>query len=153
MFKRQITALFILGIAISGCAVNQKYTNPVLWVKSDAYELVDKGWQMLNAKKYDEALNISNHCIELYSEKAKQLNSRCDVNNLEAYDGCQLLNDTAQCLYLKAQAFSKTGKENEAKETCKELEEYYFNSFVMDQCWPWKPAEVCDSMVEHMSKK
>jgi hypothetical protein len=141
----------MFSVLLAGCATY--HVNPILFAKSEAYDLVERTWILVNSQKYDEALKISDQCIGLYAEKARELNSRCDVNNLDAYEGCQLLNDTAVCVFLKVFALSKKGKENEAKELCKELKDNYAKAYVMDKCWPWKPAEACDSLSGYVSIK
>lgn len=143
----------ILLICLVGCAYAAQKNN-AFYQKSEASELVEKGWKALNQKEYEKALQISDQCIELYSEKAKHINEGCDVKNLEKYGGCQLLNDTAQCFFIKAKVYSDVGKYEETRDVCNELKEHYFNAFVFDpRGWPWKPTDACNALIQNKADK
>lgn len=143
-FKSIKPCLYPALVFFAGCATIERPYD-ILMVKSDASAYVEKAWNLLSYEKYDEALDVTDQCIKLFSEKAKELNSRCDVDQLAEYEGCQLLNDTAVCVYIQSEVYSKTGMTDKAKNLCDVIKESYSNAIVMDKCWPWKPLEVCDS--------
>ncbi len=144
MKAEQIGLIFFMSIL--GCAHTGQTS--IFYRGSEASEIVDRGWRAVYEKKYDDALQISNQCIEQYAEQAKQLNDECEVRSMEKYAKCQLFNDTAQCLFIKTKVYIDTGNKKDAIESCNELKKKFFNAFVFDSHgWPWKPSEACYSLI------
>lgn len=142
ILKLEYVSLILLAFLV-GCASAQG--NNIFYQKSQASELVEKGWQALNEKEYEKAHQIADQCLALYSEKAKQINDGCNIKNSKRSDTCQLLNDTAQCFFIKAKVYSDTDRHKEAREACNELKKYYFNALVFDpRGWPWRPSDACN---------
>ena len=139
-FSLLLSFLFLLGCA------TLRINNPPVNYKSVAYELVKKGWDALSKKNFTDVRGITDQCIRLYSGQAKVLNEKCGISYLNE---CSLLNDVAQCFYIKGEAYFKANNYQEYQKICDGINKWYFNGLVYDfNGWPWKPAEACKSRLE-----
>ncbi|MBF0486198.1 MAG: tetratricopeptide repeat protein [Candidatus Omnitrophica bacterium] len=119
--------------------------------------LAGKAWQALSEKNLDSVVVYSNKCIELYADKAKEM----QANLKEPVTGDQqkifslwALNDVATVLYIQGEAYRQAGKNDKAKEAfSKILSDYSFG-----QTWDpaqkifWKPADAAKDRLDMISK-
>jgi tetratricopeptide (TPR) repeat protein len=112
--------------------------------------LITKAWAAFNENDLEAALAYTNKCIELYKDKAKEMQASLsaypmgETNEKEKENIFQYwaLNDVGTCLFIKGEMLRKVGKIAEAKETFNNL----INDFSFAQCWDpkgwfWKPAD------------
>ncbi|MFA5088298.1 MAG: tetratricopeptide repeat protein [Candidatus Omnitrophota bacterium] len=114
--------------------------------------LTSKAWQALGENDIEAALNYSMKCFELYSDKAKEMQSslsaypqgsKSDVFNYWA------LNDVATCLFIQGEAYLKSEMPEEAIEVfLKLIKDYSYGQCWDPQGWFWKPAEAAQEKIE-----
>ncbi len=108
--------------------------------------LVQKAWASSAARDFNSAAIYANKAIELYSDKAKQMQA-----NLSAYPAGSAgnifqywaLNDVGTALYILGEDELNAGKKQEAMKTFQEI----IDDYSYAQCWDihgwfWKPASV-----------
>jgi len=137
--------LLFFIVFVIGCTTPSAH-HPFEHYQSIAYNLVNKGWDALSRRNFTAVHEITDQCAQLYSEQAKSLNDKCKSND---FDKCSLLNDVAQCLYIKGEAYLQTNNYSESQKICGEINKWYFNSQIYDpNGWsPWKPSEACKSKI------
>lgn len=120
-----------------------------------SYYFVERGWDALQGKDYDLALELVDECVALYTEQAKELNDKCaNQDSLEDIGICDSLNDVGQCVYIKASVNFELKDFDKVRSACREIDEYYFNSFVFGLSdWPWKPSEACQDLIEKLNRE
>ncbi len=107
--------------------------------------LTSKAWGALNENDLEAVLAYCNKSIELYSDKAKEmqieLKSYPTGTNSEIF-AYWALNDIATCWFIKGEAFRRANKKDEAKAAFDELiQNYKFGQCWDPKGWFWKPAE------------
>ena len=113
--------------------------------------LTSKAWAGLNAKNYVTAKGYAQKCIDMYKDKAvemqKALSAPATVK--EEVFKSWALNDVGTCYYILGQALEADGKAKEAIVAFKFLVE----SLSFAQCWDakgwfWKPADAARERVK-----
>ena len=142
---------FIIFLSfISGCVTVATDHPSGFSHQSVAYDLVEKGWEALAKKDFAMAHHITDQCIQRYSGEAEKLNTPCREDHRT---DCTLLDDVAQCLFIKSQAYLQTGHDQEFKKVCEEIMQEYSTAYVFDPrgWYPWKPADYCRDKLEEMN--
>ena len=108
--------------------------------------LTAKAWGALNDKNYKEVIVYADKCIELYADKARDMQATLEDypsgSTEEIHTNYWALNDVATSLFIKGKALLELGREDEAKDAFKTLVE----EFTYGQCWDpngpwfWAPA-------------
>ncbi|HOY10541.1 MAG TPA: beta-glucanase precursor [Candidatus Omnitrophota bacterium] len=108
--------------------------------------LTAKAWGALNSKDYKEAIIYTDKCIELYSDKAREMQAKMNEYpsgaTEEIHTNYWALNDVATSLFIKGKALLELGQEDQAKDVFKTL----IGEFTYGQCWDpngpwfWAPA-------------
>ncbi len=107
--------------------------------------LTTKAWGALAQSDLEAALAYTNKCIELYADKAKEMQAslkdyvKGTDSEIHAY---WALNDVATGLFIQGEAYRKANMKDEAKAAFEKL----INEYSFGQCWDpkgwfWKPAE------------
>jgi tetratricopeptide (TPR) repeat protein len=119
--------------------------------------LTVKAWQALADKDLDAVLAYTNKCLELYEEKAKEMQASLTEYPWESKDkifSYWALNDVGTCLFIQGEAYSNAGKIDEAKAAYKKLvDDYYFAQCWDPKGWFWKPAEAAQQKLEELNSK
>ncbi len=114
--------------------------------------LAVKAWEALAEKDLDSVLAYTNKCLELYEEKAKEMQESLTEYPWESKDkifSYWALNDIGTCLFIRGEAYMNAGKNSEAKEAFKKLvDDYYFSQCWDPKGWFWKPAEAAQQKLE-----
>lgn len=106
--------------------------------------LVKKAWEALSAEDTEAVLAYTNKCLELYEEKAKEMQA-----NLDGYvEGPKekvfeqwALNDVATSLFIQGEAYRRSGKQDAAIAAFKKLvDEVSYGQTWDTNGWFWKPA-------------
>ncbi len=113
--------------------------------------LVSKAWGALNQNDTEAVLAYTNKCIELYGDKAKEMQASLKDypwgSNDEIFS-FWALNDVATALYIQGEAYRRADMKDEAKEVFSKL----VNEYSYGQCWDpkgwfWKPAETAKEKI------
>ncbi len=142
------TLLAILTLAIGRAAYAYDYGD----YRSST--LVSKAWGALNQSDLEAALAYTNKCIELYADKAKEMQAslkdyaKGTESEIHAY---WALNDVATSLFIQGEAYRKADMKEEAKTAFEKL----INEYSFGQCWDpkgwfWKPAEAAKEKIALM---
>ena len=118
--------------------------------------LTGKAWDAYNKNNIESVLTYTNKCIELYGEKAKQMQAALtdyvQGPNEEVFKNWAL-NDVATCYFIQGEAFRKAKKTEEAKAAYQKV----INEYKFGQCWDvggwfWKPAEAAAERLDAIAK-
>ncbi len=119
-------------------------------------QLTSQAWEALKNKDLDSVIAYTEKCMELYGNKAKEMQDSLAEYPWESKDkifSYWALNDVGTCLFIRGEAYRDAGKLQEAKDTYRKLVDEYFYS----QCWDpngwfWKPAEVAQQKLDEMGE-
>ncbi len=108
-------------------------------------QLVQKAWGALAAKDLNAVVAYVNKAIELYGNKAKEMQMSLNEYPWESKEKTMsfwAVNDVGTALFILGEAYRNAGKKEESAETYKKLIDEYFYAQCWDpQGWFWKPAE------------
>jgi len=117
--------------------------------------LTTKAWQALNGNNYDAVAAYTDKCIELYAEKAKEMQASMTEYAWESQEkifSYWALNDVGTCYFIKGEAARKAGDNDAAKSAYQKVINDYFYAQAWDpQGWFWKPAEGAQQKIEEIS--
>jgi len=117
--------------------------------------LTTKAWEALNSEDYDDVMAYTDKCIELYANKAKEMQDSLTEYAWEDHEtifSYWALNDIGTCYFIRGEAFRKQGKTGEAKGAYKTVADDYFYAQAWDpQGWFWKPAEGAQQKLEEIA--
>ncbi len=115
--------------------------------------LTVKAWGALSGNKLDEVMAYADKCMELYANKAKemQISLKEYPDTKDKIFSYWALNDVGTCLFIKGEALRKAGKNTEAKEAYKKLiSDYSFAQCWDPQGWFWKPADGAQKSLDEL---
>ena len=97
-------------------------------------ELVRMSWEASGKNDLEKVLELTNKCIDLYTQKAKELEVKLTGFPVRGEEEkYQELNDVATCSFIQAEALMNHGKADEAKKL--------FQKIIDDYKWSeaWDP--------------
>ena len=106
--------------------------------------LTTKAWKALQDKDIDSVVAYTNKCLELYGDKAAEMQNSLTEYPIEKEKifSFWALNDVGTCLYIKGMAFLNAGVPDLAKKAFQKLvDEYYYAQCWDPNGWFWKPAD------------
>jgi hypothetical protein len=116
--------------------------------------LTTKAWEALANKDLDAVVAYTNKVIELYGEKAKEMQESLTEYPWESKEeifSYWALNDVGTSFYVVGEAYLNAGNNEEAKKAFKTLvDEYYFAQAWDPKGWFWKPAEAAQQKLESL---
>jgi len=116
--------------------------------------LTGKAWEALKVKDLEAVLAYTNKCLEMYKDKAKEMQESLTEYAWESQDkvfSYWALNDVGTSLFIQGEAYRDAGKPEEAKKAYKKLVDEYFYAQCWDpQGWFWKPAEAAQQKLDEM---
>ena len=116
--------------------------------------LTVKAWEALAEKDLDAVIIYTNKCLELYEDKAKEMQESLVEYPWESKDkifSYWALNDIGTSLFIRGEAYMNAGNNAAAKEAFKKLvDEYYFAQCWDPKGWFWKPAEAAQQKLEQL---
>jgi len=117
--------------------------------------LTTNAWKSLTDKDLDAVIAYTNKCLELYVEKAKEMQENLTEYPWESKDkifSYWALNDVGTCLYIKGEAYRNAGNTEEAQKAFESLvNDFYFAQSWDPSGWFWKPAEAAQSKLDDLS--
>ena len=121
---------------------------------SSSTQLVQKAWAALAANDLSAVIAYVNKTTELYSAKAKEMQSSLKEYPWESKEKTMTywaLNDVGTALFILGEAYRNANKKEEASEAYKKLIDEYFYAQCWDpQGWFWKPAEAAQQKLGEM---
>ena len=146
--NKLLTILTVLGISAG-----------VLCGSAGAYNFGDfrsetlttKAWGALAQNDVEGVLAYTNKCVELYAEKAKEMQNELggyvEGPNEKVFEQWAL-NDVATSLFIQGEAYRKAGKEKEAVKVFQRLiAEFSYGQTWDTNGWFWKPAEAAKEKI------
>ena len=116
--------------------------------------LATKAWEALNKQDLEGVDAYVNKCLELYSDKAKEMQQSLNEYPWESKEkifSYWALNDVGTCLFIKGEAYKNAGKAAEAKKAYKKLiDEFSFAQCWDPQGWFWKPKEAAEQKLDQL---
>ncbi len=106
--------------------------------------LTIKAWKALQDKDIDSVVAYTNKCLELYGDKATEMQNSLTEYPIEKEKifSYWALNDVGTCLYIKGMAFLNAGVPDLARKAFQKLvDEYYYAQCWDPNGWFWKPAD------------
>jgi tetratricopeptide (TPR) repeat protein len=126
--------------------------------------LTTKAWMALKANDTNAVVAYTDKILELYEEKAKEMQGSMTEYAWETVDEIfskWALNDVGTALYIRGELFKNTGDYKEAKKAYKKLVDNYFyaqcwdpgpdnEKFDTEKGWFWKPAEAAQEALDSL---
>lgn len=115
--------------------------------------LVVKAWEALEADDLKAVTAYTNKCIELYGQKAKEMQNSLTAAPLEKQEifSYWALNDVGTALFIQGEAYRRAGDTEKSKMAFKKLIDEYFYAQCWDpQGWFWRPADAAEQNLETM---
>ena len=142
--KRSILTLLFLGTALLVGHPAQA-AGPYNFGDYRSVTLVGKAWAALEQNDIEAVLTYTNKCIELYGEKAREMQAALkDYVTGESKDifAQWALNDVSTAYFIQAEVYRKANMKEEAKEAYqKVVKDYAFGQCWDPKGWFWKPSE------------
>lgn len=118
--------------------------------------LTTKAWEALNKNDLEGVLAYTNKNIELYGDKAKEMQQSLTEYPWETKEkifSYWALNDIGTSYFIRGEAYKNAGNAAEAKKAYKTLIDDYFYAQCWDpQGWFWKPAEGAQQKLEEIDE-
>ena len=112
---------------------------------STSAQLTTKAWEALGKNDINAIMAYTNKCIQLYSDKAKEMQASLAEYPWESKEkifSYWALNDVGTCYFIQGEAYKNAGKNKEAKVAYQKVaSDYSFAQCWDPQGWFWKPAE------------
>ena len=106
--------------------------------------ITTKAWGALEAKSYDDALAYTGKCIDMFKDKAVEMQKAltAPTTDKDQTSAQWALNDVGTCYYIQAKAYEGEGKNKDALASYK----FLADNLPFAQCWDpkgwfWKPAD------------
>lgn len=114
--------------------------------------LATKAWKALGEKDLEAVSAFTSKCVELYGEKAKEMQASLKEYVTGSNDkifAYWALNDVSTCLFIQGEALREAGQKDEAKVVYQRL----IDEFGYGQCWDpggwfWKPVEAAKAKID-----
>lgn len=164
---KTILSLLTIAVFILGCQSTtpskQEQSAAVDFGDFSSEALTTKAWGAMDRGDYKTAVIYTNKCIELYKDKALEMQAvmikkaERDVQqkkptNQEIHDNWAL-NDVGTSYFIKGEALLKLGQEKEAVVAYKAVMNQLHHAKTWDpKGWFWSPAEAANQKVVMLSK-
>ena len=150
----------VLALPLMAKEAKPKPADPTTPPAAPTVDFGDFSSQILTSKAWD-ALGASNHaavdayvakCIELYADKAKEMQSSLtEAAGADKAKEYWALNDVGTCHFIRAQSKEARGDTKAALEDYKAVTEKYSFSQCWDtKGWYWKPADAAKAKVKSL---
>jgi len=141
---KKLKVLFVVACLLFG-SINTATVFAYNFGNHSSATLLSKAWQSLNEGDLEAVLAYTNKCIELYDQRARNIQGHLVDYVKGTKDDISLyweLNDVATALFIQGEAYQKNNQIEKAKGAYKKLiKEYTFGQCWDSRGWFWKPAE------------
>jgi hypothetical protein len=112
--------------------------------------LMIKGWEALGEGKYDDAVKLTEKCVELYEEKAKEMQASLSAKpSGDVVNDYWALNDVGTCYFIMGEALVKTGRKSDALLAYKVVRDDLYYAQAWDpKGWHWSPSDAAYPKVQ-----
>lgn len=114
--------------------------------------LTTQAWKSLAGDDTKSVLAYTDKVIELYANKAKEMQGSLTEYPWESKDkifSYWALNDVGTSFFIKGEALKKAGREKEAYDAYKKLvDDFYYSQCWDPKGWFWKPAEAAQEALD-----
>ena len=158
LFTLLTVAVFVIGCA-STKAPNQAATGELDYGDYTSETLTTSAWNALNAGRYETAIKYTEKCVELYEEKAREMQAYMKAQppsrsnkSPEAVHAYWALNDVGTSYFIRGEALLKLDKKAEAMAAFKAVMDQFSYAQTWDpKGWFWSPAEAASKKVTLLS--
>lgn len=118
-------------------------------------ELLRKAWEAHGTNQPEAAIAITNQCIELYHDRARQLEATLTAFPGRGHEGeYQVLDDVATCLFIQGEVYMGQGKSEEAIKVFNTIIQDYKYARAWDpRGWFWSVAEKSQASLDKLTDK
>lgn len=140
--NKTIALLTLLGLVSVSLAEEPGAAGPDYGDYSSA-TLMIKGWEALGEGKYEDAVKLTEKCVELYEERARKMQaSLSEKPSADVVNDYWALNDVGTCYFIKGEALTKLGKKAEAVVAYKTVRDDLYYAQAWDpKGWHWSPSD------------
>lgn len=105
--------------------------------------LMIKGWEALGEGKHEDAVKLTEKCVELYEERARKMQaSLSEKPSADVVNEYWALNDVGTCYFIKGEALAKLGKKADAVVAYKTVRDDLYYAQAWDpKGWHWSPSD------------
>ena len=148
---KKYAVILLMGCLVTGVMAPQVSHAAFNFGDYRSETLVTKAWGALEQNDIEAVLAYTNKCIELYAEKArdmqKGLTGYASGDNSKVFS-FWALNDVATAYYIQGEAYRKANMKDESKEAYQKIiNEFSFGQTWDPKGWFWKPAEAAKEKV------
>ncbi|MBU0694794.1 MAG: hypothetical protein KKC11_09065 [Candidatus Omnitrophica bacterium] len=139
--KKKLSAVQTIFVIITGVLI--LWCTGIFLFAQDSSEYVKKGWAVLGERKFEEVHQITDKCINEFSQTADNLAARLsELPSKGEESKYQVMNDVATCYFIKGEALMREEKIPEAKKVFKEAVDKYPFAVAFDpRGWYWSIKE------------
>lgn len=116
--------------------------------------LTTQAWKSLNSNEKDSVMIYTDKVLELYGEKAVEMQNSLTEYAWESKDkifSYWALNDVGTALFIRGEAYKKAGDPQKARAAYKKLvDDFYYAQCWDPNGWFWKPAEAAQQALEEL---
>ncbi len=160
---KKLTTLLTVAVFVIGCA-SSKAPKQVAAGELDygdftSQTLTTNAWNALNAGSYAIAIKYTEKCVELYAEKAKEMQAVMKAQppsrskkTADAVHAFWALNDVGTSYFIRGEALVKLDKKAEAVAAYRVVMDQFNYAQTWDpKGWFWSPAEAASKKVTMLS--
>ena len=117
--------------------------------------LMVKGWEALGEGKYKDAVKLTEKCVELYEEKAQEMQASLSAKpSADVVNDYWALNDVGTCYFVMGEALVKLGRKSEALVAYKEVRDDLYYAQAWDpKGWHWSPSDAAYPKVQMLESQ
>ncbi|MGB5336753.1 MAG: hypothetical protein WBN07_14110 [Woeseiaceae bacterium] len=152
--NRTMALLALLGL-VSVSAAEEPSAGGLDYGDFSSATLMIKGWEALGEGKYDDAVKLTEKCIELYEEQAQAMQASLDEKpSADVVNDYWALNDVGTCYFIMGEALVKLSKKAEALLAYKTVrDELYYAQAWDTKGWHWSPADAAYPKVQMLESQ
>ncbi len=149
---RHPLAFLALAVLVVGCA-STGAPNPNAAVDYGDYTsqtLTTNAWNALTDEQYELAIRYTEKCIELYGEKAREMQAGLDETpHFKRVHDYWALNDVGTSYFIQGEALAKLGRTEEALASFEVVKSEFTYAQTWDpKGWFWKPSDAAYSRIQ-----
>lgn len=112
--------------------------------------LMIKGWEALGEGKYEDAVKLTEKCVELYKEKAQEMQASLSAKpSSDVVNEYWALNDVGTCYFIMGEALVKLGRKSDALLAYKVVRDDLYYAQAWDpKGWHWSPSDAAFPKVQ-----
>lgn len=152
--KRTVAFLALTGIAFLSLA-EEPAEGGLDYGDYRSVTLQVKSWDALGEGKYEDAVKYTEKCVELYEEKARQMQASLSSKpSSDVVNDYWALNDVGTCYFIMGEALTKLKKNTEALAALKIVRDDLYYSQAWDpKGWYWSPSDAAYPKIQMLEAR